>query len=220
MKVIYTSIFLRAFLLVSCGNAKLNREQFILNPNLLNAYKNYDESLNKARSELLYSNGEIAKNCLMYFQLMSKDKLDESIYNQVIKSEYLECDALKILSYASDEGIKNKIAQGEMLAERLDLSSFPSSLFRMVEKERNTLAALFPKKVSFTSHAAMLDTEDWFFQLEIVGVLNINNNNVPDWIIWLSDESKSGNYRSYTTLVVYDAGDQKKYTATSYPWKL
>ena len=40
--------------------------------------------------------------------------------------------------------------------------------------------------------------------MKVVAVANINDNLLQDWVVFLSDESKIGNYRNYSTLIIYD----------------
>ena len=45
------------------------------------------------------------------------------------------------------------------------------------------------------------------FRLEVVATLDPNNNAKPDWVLWLADEARPGNYRQYQALVIYDVSD-------------
>ena len=100
---------------------------------------------------------------------------------------------------------------------KLDLRSFRSSLSKLGDKTKHTLASLYPNNVTFKDFTTIFETEDWVFSLEVVAVAQVNDNTVLDWIIWVSDEAKLGNYRGYATLVVYDPDNQENYTARSYP---
>ena len=220
MRVICIVIMASLCLLAACSSTKLYHRNYIFNQDLLTLHKNYNESLNIQRSELIFGGGHVARNCLAYFKLVSQYDIDESIYNQSIKSEYLICDALKILSGISVYYDKSAKDFGEKLSSKLDLRSFPSSLFRMSQESKHTLKSLYPEDVKSTDSSAILETEDWIFRLEVVAVAQINDNDDLDWVVWLSDEAKSGNYRSYATFVLYDPENQEEYTATPYPWGL
>ena len=217
MKLIYTSMLLMLMLIASCSMWP-KQSNYILNPGLLAEYTDYKKSLKSDRPELLFKNGKTATNCLSYFKLIQKTEVNKSNYNQSIKSEYLNCEALKILKGHSMGSAKNKSNLGKALATKLDISSFPSSLSKTVNKEKYTLTALFPEKTKALKYESICETEEWVLRLEVVAVVKLNDNEKPDWIVWLSDESKSGNSRFYSTLVVYDPGRQKKYAASSYPW--
>jgi hypothetical protein len=52
-------------------------------------------------------------------------------------------------------------------------------------------------------YAAMSDTPDWFYKIEAVANLDLDANGTCDWLLWLIDEAKTGNYRGYEALVIY-----------------
>ena len=193
------------FTSASCSSKKSNETNYIFNHDLLTSFENYDKSWNAERSELAFNGGGTAKNCSTYFKLAYQYNLDESIYNQTIKNEYLICDALKILTgtHAVSATNAHDLDLGEKLASKLDLRSFPSSLFQMSDEKTHTLTSLFPKDIKYKGSGVKLETEDFAFQLEVVGVAKINGNAIPDWIIWVADEANSGHFRSYSSLIIY-----------------
>jgi len=175
-----------------------------LNQELLEAYRNFDDAYERRRSPILFEEGHLADNCKTYFELTSEYDIDEEIHNQMVKSEYLICDVIKILSGSSGvaENEVETSGLGTKLAEKLDLRTFASSLFRSSDEESYTIERLsleyiFPRATSVT-----LETEDWTFTLEVVAIARINNNATPDWILWVLDESKSANYRGFSTLIL------------------
>jgi len=181
--------------------------------------RNYGESLDLPRSKLQFAGGSSVTNCLEYYRLLSEQEIDESIHNQLVKSEYLVCDALKILAEASVvyEGSATGRGIGEKLSTKLDLRSFPSSLFRISDEEKHTLLALYPKdNLMSDDTATSLETKDWIFRLEVVAIIPLNDNKTPDWVIWVSDEAKQGSYHSYSTLIVYDPAAEESLVATPY----
>lgn len=219
MKHMHLIIGLCFISLVSCTNKKSPDAPAILNKALLQSYENLDESLKKERKPLYFNGDHISSNCQTYFDMAAKYEIDETIHNQMIKSEYLTCDALKILSSSSGVPAKeiSVFNMGEEIISKLDIRSFPSSLFQVADENSNTLKALFPENVSATNNMAELDTDELSFTLEVVAAAKINNNPQPDWIIWLMDESKSGTYRSYQTLIIFDPENQDRLKAVSNP---
>ncbi|MGD9386414.1 MAG: hypothetical protein PVF28_07655, partial [Thioalkalispiraceae bacterium] len=139
--------------------------------------------------------------------------IKEGVNNQIIKNEYLECDVLSLLGDSSFTREKQKVSTGEALATRLDLRTFPSSLFRRVDDNAYTLKQVAGKQTSSTQHTVVYETDDWFYRLEVVAQADLNKNGEPDWIVWLFDEAKTGNYRSYQTLIIYDPAKQDKLKA-------
>ena len=192
---------------------------YILNTDLSDSYKNIKSALSQKRSKLLFDNGKAANNCHRYFALHSKYTLDESLHNQQVKSEYLMCDALKILSDSSGiSSIKPKPSSlGKVLLSKLDLRTFPSSLNRLCSKKPCTLKSLHSHHSSFSGNVAKYEDEDWVFTLEVVAVANLNANSTPDWIVWVADESKAGNYKGYSTIILYDPDEKTLFKATTFP---
>jgi len=206
-------------LLVSCTSTTLQNSPYILNKKLLVSYDNFDISFKKPRGSLLYAGGRTADNYQKYFDLDSKYEMNETIHNQSVKSEYIICDALKILSNSSSEHNKTLDFSdlGKELLSKLDLRSFPSSLYRASNENSHTLESLYPEYTSSDGNVAELNTKDWALTLEVVAVAKINDNSYLDWVVWVLDESKSGNYRGYSTLIVYDPENQESYKAIAYP---
>ncbi|HBN22655.1 MAG TPA: hypothetical protein DD412_05400 [Holosporales bacterium] len=218
MKTIHIVCIL-CLVLVSCTNMKLQDAPYIPNEELAESYENFNDSFKKTRSSLSYIGGHIATDCQTYFDLTSMYEIDETIHNQSVKSEYLICDALNILS--SSTGVPrenvNISSMGEALLIKLDLRSFSSSLYRASDENSHTLKSLYPQNTSSVGNIAELNAEDWTFTLEVVAVAKINDNSSPDWVIWVLDESKSGNYRGYSTLIIYDPERHESFKAIAYP---
>ena len=63
------------------------------------------------------------------------------------------------------------------------------------------------------------ETAEWRYRLELVAISDIDKNGKPDWVLWLSDESKSGNYRGYQTLIAYDVKQGNTISAKPYQHK-
>ncbi|WP_133510493.1 hypothetical protein [Candidatus Thiosymbion oneisti] len=218
-KAIYAAFFLFLWMIDLSANVQPHKIGYVFNQDLLHMQRNYGESLDLQRSELQFASGSSATNCLEYYRLSSEQEIDESIHNQLVKSEYLVCDALKILAEAAvvHEGSATGRGIGEKLSSKLDLRSFPSSLFRISDEEKHTLSALYPKNNLVSDDTAtLLETKDWIFRLEVVAIVPLNDNKIPDWVIWVSDEAKQGSYRSYSTLIIYDPATQESLVATPY----
>jgi hypothetical protein len=213
-------LFLFLCILVGCSNNRIIGDSiYILDGELSRSYQDIDNSLSIKRSKLSFSEGKEAYNCKSYFSLFPQYALEESVYNQQVKSEYLICDALKILSGSTGESSDEvkSLALGENLLSKLDLRTFPSSLNQAASDSSHTLKSLYPNQTSFSGNVAEFQTEDWVLALEVVVVARINDNLEPDWVVWVTDESKSGNYRGYSTIIIYDPDDKVTFKATTYP---
>ena len=81
-------IFIFLFFLASC-NTKTIILPYILNKELSFSYNNYESSFNKWSRSIFYSEGRIADSCVTYFDLNTQHKVDENVYNYLVKSEYI-----------------------------------------------------------------------------------------------------------------------------------
>lgn len=206
MRILSYVLSVVAVLLFGCvAQSKVPDVVILLNNDTTKAISRYSETASKKRVPVEFDSGEKADTCESYMRLAAKSTLKEDVANQLGKSEYLMCDVLAIVgnrkTIAGD--IHKASAYGTALASRLDLRTFPSSLFQMLDENRHTLTQLNAKAVTTTTSASS-ETDDWRYRLELVAVLDVDKNGKPDWVLWLSDESKSGNYRSYQTLIAYD----------------
>lgn len=205
--------------LASC-QANAGRVNYILNQKLANSHQQYEETMKADRSAISFSMNQTAQNCSTYLALVESNKLDESVHNQLAKSEYLVCDVLGILSAKRVKYEAYGTLFGKSLAQKLDLRSFPSSLYRVCDENKHTLRALFPDEIKTSDNRLDFETDDWNFTLEVVGVAHVNDNDQPDWIVWVADESKFSNYRSYSTIVIFDPKNKNKYLANPYPYEI
>jgi len=206
-------------LLLACANEAPSAGGVILNQDLAAAQSQLEASLVEGRSPLSFGEGKEATNCKSYYELSSKYKMDEGVQNQLAKSEYLVCDVLKILSGASkpDAGVQHIGDAGKQLLTKLDLRSFPSSLRPKSTQDAHSLFTLYPQQASASTNTAQIETDDFSFTLEVVAAARINDNDEADWVVWVYDESKSGSYRGYRTLVVFDPYSKKNLDAVAYP---
>lgn len=74
----------------------------------------------------------------------------------------------------------------------------------MLDEQKHSLNQLDEKAVKGESTTVIHETADGHYRLELVATLDVNNNGKADWVLWLADEAKSGNYRQYQTLIAYD----------------
>lgn len=62
----------------------------------------------------------------------------------------------------------------------------------------------------------MYETKDTHYRLEVVATLDINNNAKTDRLLWLADEARTGIYRQYRTLIIYDVRNSGALRATPF----
>ncbi len=177
----------------------------VINSELLSALQNLKAILSAGRTPLAFDNGASAKNCLEYSDLLSRSEPVESNRNFEIWSEYRLCDSIRII--AGKPFLARKAAasgeQGKTLYEQLDLRSFPSSLRNRTDASKRTLSALLPGDARSESSAVQVETPQQFFRLEVVGIIDHGKDQTPEWIVWVTDQLKTGSYRGYSTIVVY-----------------
>lgn len=179
----------------------------IANPELLAALQNPKAALQAARTPLAFDGGASAHNCREYTDLLQKSQPVESERNFAIRSEYLLCDALRLTAGKPFMAEKPTAAkrQARTLYEQLDLRTFPSSLHQRADAKKHTLKTLLPGTPEYDGGAVALDTPEQRFRLEVVGTVAPGPGKKPDWIVWVSDESKAGSYRGYSTIFVHPA---------------
>lgn len=171
---------------------------------------------NKKLAILVFESGATAQTCDEYMRLIAVTTLKEGVNNQLAKGEYLLCEVLAIVGDKKLSPGRQDVGYGQILATRLDLRSFPSSLFQMLDEKKYSLSLLDAKSLKVLPTVVTYETADWRYSLKLVATLDVNNNGKTDWVLWLADEAKSGNYRQYQTLIIYDVGDTGKLTAVTF----
>ena len=198
------------------------------NPALTAALTDLKMALFAPRTALLFDNGGVANNCAQYSNLLSSGAPYESTRSAEIRSEYLVCDAVQMLGLqpfiVTQASLPANAAR--TLFERLDMRSFPSSLRNRADGQTHTLNTLLASgKVTMTRDTVEVETNTQFFSLKIVGVVKRPANEFggrrlqKEWIVWVGDELKDGNYKSYRTLIVRLPSDSRggQYTGSIHP---
>lgn len=206
-------------LVAACQERREVSSVTLYNSELANALQDR-QILNKKRAALTFESGTTAQNCGEYLRLSASSMLKEEVNNQLAKSEYLACDVAAILGDTKYTLVRKDAPFGQTLANRLDLRTFPSSLFQMLDEKKYSLSAVGARAVKVESTSATYETGDVHYRLELVATLDMNRNGKLDWVLWLADEAKSGNYRQYQTLIVQDARDTGSLRAVPYPYAM
>jgi hypothetical protein len=136
---------------------------------------------------------------------MKVSSILEGVNNEIISQEYLICPSIVVLQSADSTSITTHlpVSYGTELCSRLDLTTFPSSLRPRLSGAKRVLSALeIPLEAD--KYACSFDTRDWFFRVEVVAEADFEKDGKTDWLVWLFDEAKTGNYRGYSVLVVSD----------------
>ncbi len=216
--------FVIAALIVATSSPAWATENFIKvagvsNPELISALQDQKGALMKPRTPLLFDNSETAHNCSEYTDLLSDAAPMETVSNSEIRSEYLVCDSMHIIS--SNAWVVQKKISGRLvkdLFEKLDLRSFPSSLRNSANDKQFTLKALLNGTVRFQGPTLEVNTATHSLRMEVVAVVQQGKDLPQTWVVWAADEVKGGNYKSYRTLIVNrPAKPSRHLTATLYP---
>ena len=178
----------------------------IFNAELQKAFRNYEQTLKKERSPLTFSSGTTVETCRDYLSQSDTDALADGVDNRTVAGEYLVCDSVAALNQAEEAGgiQYSPESYGKQLMARLDLRGFPSSLGPRLTDKQYTLADLASEAVHHSRYGVAFDSKNWHFALEVVASTDLNGNGRADWLLWLVDEAKAGNYRNYELLVAYD----------------
>jgi len=210
-------VFTLGVFLVACqGRQEAAVVGAVYNSEVTNALQPQRENFSKKRAALTFDSGASAQSCDEYLRLLATSALKEDVNNQLAKGEYLLCDVLALIGDKKLPAARQDVALGQVLATRLDVRSFPSSLFQMLDEQKYTLSQLDAKAIKTDNTAVTYETPEWRYRIELVATLDINKNGKADWVLWLADEAKTGNYRQYQTLIIQDVSDTGSLSATPY----
>jgi|GEM_PF-2104152 len=196
-------------LLLGCGRPLAVERQhekrpWLLTDELRAAVAAHDETLRTARSSLLLANNVSVTDCAQYIDARRKGiGVSEEVNARFVSSEYLVCDVLSATTEARAVEQQLPGLRGRVLASRLDLRSFNSSLKPMLADDLSTLAAL-PGKLRATDTTVTLGLEGWIVSLQVVAEVDLTHDGKVDWLVWLADGSTESTYRDYRTLIVED----------------
>jgi hypothetical protein len=192
-----------AWMLVGCQHAA-SEHSWIFVDELRGAMGARAQALRVARSPLLLDSGLSVTDCSQYIAARRAGAgVSEQVDARMVASEYLVCDAL--CATAEARPVRSAAAaRGRALATRLNLRSFDSSLGPRLPEGGPTLQAL-PGQLRTDDTTATLDSDGWHVSLAIVAEADLDRDGDIDWLVWLTDEATTSNYRTYHTLIVPNA---------------
>ena len=215
----YLIVFTLLLAITACDNQYRSTKPFMVVDNSLRSDIGNPEVANvRVRSVISFNEGVEARNCVEYLNNLRVYALDEAVNNQLIKSEYLSCEALALIQASTLSRFKPIEASliGMSLLKYLDLRTFPSSLGMRADDEAHTLDRLFPDHSYVSGYSAGFENADWQYEVRVIAQGDLNGNDQVDWIVWLSDKSKTGNYSGYSTLVVLDPSPEYEVAAMTF----
>lgn len=203
-----------SLLLMSCASMQdVNKNHITFEP-VYSAYENYENSIKEKRMPLMFSNSLKSENCTEYFELKKNEELIEDEANFLVAQCYVVCDTLLAVKQA-DQNFNVELAGaslGNILSEKLDLSSFRSSLARKVTDSNYTLSAVSAGLIEISDYTAIYETNDWYYELKVVARIDANADGTEDWLVWVTDKAKAGSYSTIKGYVLYDAFKSERLT--------
>jgi hypothetical protein len=197
---------LAAVCAAACAHVGTRSDTVVFNSGLREAYGHYEEAMVVPRAALALASGRTVSDCADYLAQGQPSLIGEGVNNRIAAQEYLVCDSIAALRKAEGrEGTASgPPADGQALLRRLDLRSFPSSLRPMTDDSHFVLADIAAAAVRLDPHAVTVETDEWMFRIEVVADIADAGSGHREWLLWLSDVAKKGNYRAYDVLVVTD----------------
>lgn len=196
-------LFLALAIDAGCARLAIHGSPNIFNGLLHDAYDHYDRAMAVRRPPLRFVTGQTVHSCKEYLARRPGAKIGAAVNNRVVAQDYLVCDALALLRGAGPPAAAGyrPNSYGQELLRRLDLRGFRSSLRPLLDDSHATLGGLLGAVATVERYAVTVKTADWSYRFEVVADIE-SATGQHDWLVWLSDEAKDGNYRDYQTLVV------------------
>jgi hypothetical protein len=192
---------------VSCSTVQPQKPAEIYDISLQKAIAGYDAAAAENRAEVKFDAGKTAHNCTEYWAAETNSKPVEETVNMTMLSGYRICDALKLLKNSAGTAASAQVPAEDMNAvfERLDLTSFRSSLAQIADDEKHTFALLKETLgAKIDGNKIICDADGRNFVLTIAAAADADSDGGRDLIAWITDELDEGTYRGYSTVVIRD----------------
>lgn len=189
-------------------------DALLTKPEIAKQLADQDETWRKMRARLTLNDNSVVSNCDQYAK--KRVGVSEELMPRLASSEYLICDVITLLRNSIRVITLPLTGVGKELHTHLDIRSLPTSLSQLADEKTFILSSITDIPARVTDNSIISDTEDWFFKLEVIAVADIDKDKKQDWIIWMTDEAKDGNYRAYKTLIIYDPPSDSAWRAVEY----
>jgi hypothetical protein len=173
----------------------------IVDEKLEEAYRDAHAAMTEERTPIEFQGGKFATDCSSYIELKHSHRLAEGTNNQIIKGEYLVCEALDLLEAAKTSDIAPPISL-ESLYTKLDLRTFPSALRPQLQGDIKTLEQLSGSIVESTRNRLTVDVNGVQTTFMLAAIADVNGNGEDNWILWMAQTIAEGNYHNYQTLTI------------------
>jgi len=213
MRVILYSALLCLAACAAKNAAEQPQTVLIVNDSLAEAYRAMDSAMKEERTPIEFQGEQVAKDCSGYIELKASYRVAEAVNNQIIKSEYLICDALHLLKTAKATEARAPESM-ESLYSQLDLTSFPSALRPQLQDGVKTLEQLSGSILESTPQRLTVEVNGVYTTLTLAAIADVTGNGKDDWIVWLEQTLSDGSYRQYETLTIEAPGSQGELTSS------
>lgn len=192
---------------VSCTTVQTQKPAEIYDVSLQKAFDDYDAAVTEKRAEVTFDSGKTVHNCREYWEAEKNSRPVEETANAAMLSGYRICDALKVLKNSGGNASPAQIPAENMSAvfDRLDLTSFRSSLAQIADDEKHTFAMLKDTLgAKIDGNKIICDADRRNFVLTVAAAADADGDGGRDLITWVTDELDEGTYRAYSTVVIRD----------------
>lgn len=209
MKLSINAPSLTVIALTACASSQTTTTPVVVYEPLQQAYTAYTSTMNERLQPVAFESGDVATDCDQYLELKQSSSVTESTENFVAAQDYVICESVDIIRNSADNKIKiaADITASQVLAERLDLRSFPSSLYQRTDNHGYTLEALSLEPLRKTQYSVKPSIESWHYELRVVARLEADGNGEEDWLVWLTDRSETGSYNILEPFIAYNVND-------------
>lgn len=206
MKLSLNALALTVIALTACASPQTTTTPVIVYEPLQQAYTAYTSTMNEQLPPVAFESGDVATTCDQYLELKQSSSVTENTANFVAAQDYVICESVEIIKKSADNKIKISadIAASRALAERLDLRSFPSSLYQRTDNNAYTLEALSLDPLQKTQFSVKPSIESWHYELRVVARLEADGNGEEDWLVWLTDRAETGSYNILKPFIAYN----------------
>ena len=200
-------VFVMMIFGAACASVQPQKPAEIYDVSLQKAFTGYDAAVAENRAEIKFEAGKTAHNCTEYWEAEKNSRPVEETANMAMLSGYRVCDALQVLKNAGGNASPATVSAETMNAvfDRLDLTSFRSSLAQIADDEKHTFAMLKETLgAKIDGNKIICDADGRNFVLTIAAASDADGDGGRDLIAWVTDELDEGTYRSYSTVVIRD----------------
>lgn len=184
------------------------------NPNFL------EEALKKPVS--FRTLGERPKNtedtCGDFLRLLGEGEI-EPYNHEGVRWYYFSCqiDYAISQSKALEKVIEFPEPREHILAKRLNLKSFPNSIYPRITADTVTLDTVYGDKLIFLEKGEVhMVSKRWHTGLAIHAILDVNHNGKEDWIIVFHDDINNADYFSPRLMLILDVAETGLLNAQEY----